>query len=89
MIDEKDHAKRGLDLAYPLRLLVGGAFIIIVALTLIQVFFRSVLDSPLIWSEEVVRLLLVWVFLPSGIKQDREGVYEDGKYSIGTEQEQP
>ncbi len=61
MIDEKDHAKRGLDLAYPLRLLVGGAFIIIVALTLIQVFFRSVLDSPLIWSEEVVRLLLVWV----------------------------
>ncbi len=49
------------DLAAPLRVLVGVAFIAIVALTIIQVFFRAVLDDPLVWSEEVVRLLLVWV----------------------------
>ena len=61
MSKENGHAKRAVDLAYPLRFLVGWAFITIVVLTLVQVFFRSVLDSPLIWSEEVVRLLLVWV----------------------------
>lgn len=52
---------RPVDLALPLRLLVGCAFALIVGLTIAQVVFRFVLDSPLIWSEELVRLLLVWV----------------------------
>ncbi len=50
-----------LDLALPLRILAGCAFALIVALTIAQVFFRFALDSPLIWSEELARLLLVWV----------------------------
>jgi TRAP-type transport system small permease protein len=50
-----------LDLALPLRILVGCAFALIVGLTIAQVFFRFALDSPLIWSEELVRLLLVWL----------------------------
>lgn len=50
-----------LDLAWPLRILVGCAFALIVGLTIAQVFFRFALDSPLIWSEELARLLLVWV----------------------------
>jgi len=49
------------DLARPLRWLVGLAFIAIVALTIAQVFFRFALDRPLIWSEELARLLLVWM----------------------------
>jgi len=54
-------ATRRVDLALPLRILVGCAFALIVGLTIAQVFFRFALDSPLIWSEELVRLLLVWV----------------------------
>jgi TRAP-type C4-dicarboxylate transport system permease small subunit len=50
-----------LDLALPLRVLIGCAFGLIVGLTIAQVFFRFALDSPLIWSEELARLLLVWV----------------------------
>ena len=52
---------RARDLALPLRWLVGGAFATIVILTIAQVFFRFALDSPLVWSEELSRLLLVWV----------------------------
>ena len=61
-------SRRWIDFASPLRLIVGCAFIAIVTLTIAQVFFRSILDSPLIWSEEIVRLLLVWVvFLGGGV----------------------
>ena len=49
------------DLALPIRIVVGLGFGLIVALTIAQVFFRFALDSPLIWSEELARLLLVWV----------------------------
>ncbi len=50
-----------MDLAWPLRILVGVGFALIVSLTIAQVFFRFALDSPLIWSEELARFLLVWV----------------------------
>lgn len=52
---------RDRDWALPLRILVGMAFSAIVILTISQIFFRFVLDSPLIWSEELVRLLVVWM----------------------------
>ncbi len=52
------------DLARPLRLIVGILFAAIVALTIAQVGFRYLLGAPLIWSEELSKLLLVWmVFL--------------------------
>ncbi len=39
-------------------------FLAIVALTAAQVVFRYALDRPLVWSEELSKLLLVWlVFL--------------------------
>lgn len=50
-----------LDLAFPLRIICGCLFGAIVTLTVVQVFCRFVLDSPLIWSEELVRLFLVWL----------------------------
>jgi len=50
-----------LDLALPFRIVCGCLFAAIVTLTVVQVFCRFVLDSPLIWSEELVRLFLVWL----------------------------
>lgn len=45
----------------PLRLVVAAAFLAVVAFTIAQVFFRFALDAPLIWSEELSRLLIVWI----------------------------
>ena len=57
-----DSAKRGpIDLAFPFRVIAGTLFSIIVVLTIVQVFFRFVLDSPLVWSEELSRLSVVWM----------------------------
>ena len=53
--------RRFLDLAFPFRIISGILFATIVSLTILQVFCRFVLDSPLIWSEELVRLILVWL----------------------------
>jgi TRAP-type C4-dicarboxylate transport system permease small subunit len=39
----------------------GCVFIVLTSLTLAQVFFRYGLKSPLIWSEELVRYLCVWL----------------------------
>ena len=58
--------KKPLDLAFPLRIVVGVMFLAIVSLTLAQVFARYVLNSPLLWSEELVRLLLVWLVFLGG-----------------------
>ncbi len=49
------------DWALPLRIIVGSVFATIVVLTIAQIFFRFVLNSPLVWSEELVRLLVVWM----------------------------
>lgn len=43
------------------RNLVGIVFIIIIFLTIAQVFFRFLINRPLIWSEELVRFLLIWM----------------------------
>lgn len=56
-----DERSPGRDWALPLRVIVGVAFSVIVVLTISQIFFRFVLDSPLVWSEELVRLLVVWM----------------------------
>ncbi|MFC3419014.1 TRAP transporter small permease [Salinicoccus hispanicus] len=43
-------------------------FIIIVIASIAQVFFRFVLDSPLVWSDELSRFLLLWmVFLGASV----------------------
>lgn len=56
------------DLAWPLRIITGALFVVIVTLTVAQVAFRYVLSQPLIWSEELAKLLLVWmVFLGAAV----------------------
>lgn len=54
-------ARRAPDLALPFRIVVTLALIVVVVLTLAQIFFRFVLNAPLIWSEELSRLLVVWM----------------------------
>lgn len=49
------------DLAYPFRVIAGTLFCVIVVLTITQVFCRFVLNSPLVWSEELARLSVVWM----------------------------
>ncbi len=36
-------------------------FIILFAVVLMQIFFRYVLNSPLVWSEELSRYIFIWV----------------------------
>jgi len=60
-LEKQKSIKRLIDLAFPFRVISGILFVAIVALTILQVFCRFVLGSPLIWSEEVVRLFLVWL----------------------------
>lgn len=42
------------------QLLLRCLIVVMFSLTLAQVAFRYLLDSPLVWSEELVRYLLVW-----------------------------
>lgn len=49
------------DLAFPFRVIAGALFCLIFVLTITQVYFRFVLNSPLVWSEEVARLSVVWM----------------------------
>ena len=58
---QRDPRRRARDFALPLRILVGVTFATIVSLTIAQVFFRFALDDPLIWSEELVRILVIWM----------------------------
>ena len=49
------------DPAIGLRHLVGLLLVAITVLTILQIAFRFLLDSPLVWSEEVARLSIVWM----------------------------
>lgn len=59
----KNNKKEKRDFACPIRHFVAVVFAIVIFLTCLQVFFRYVLNSPLIWSEELVRFLVVWMCL--------------------------
>ena len=45
----------------PLRWISGLLFLLIVVLTIAQVVWRFALNNPLVWSDEVARLLLIWM----------------------------
>lgn len=50
-----------LDLFRPVRWIVTIMLIVVVATTLLQILMRYAFNAPLIWSEEFVRLLIVWI----------------------------
>ena len=54
------------------RLLAGALLIAVFGVIIFQVFTRYVLDMPLPWSEEVARLLVVWLtFVGAGFVASR------------------
>lgn len=53
--------KKFIDILFPLRIIVGTMFSLIILFTLAQIIFRFVFASPLIWSEELSRFILVWM----------------------------
>ena len=42
------------------KLIVGGAILAIVLITIVSVWYRYVLNAPLSWTEQVSRILFVW-----------------------------
>lgn len=52
------------------RIAVGGLMLVVVLLTLSQVFARYVLNSSIIWAEEANRFLYVWVILLAAVGAD-------------------
>ncbi len=60
--------KKRRDLASPLRFLIAVSLLLIVVITILQVFARFLFDSPLIWSDELARFALIWmVFIGAAI----------------------
>ncbi len=53
--------KPPLDLVLPLRILVSLALIVVVSVTLTQIGLRYLFAAPLPWSEQLARLLTVWI----------------------------
>ena len=53
--------KKPIDFALPLRHFVGILFFFVIAVTCLQVISRYVFNNPLIWSEESVRFMVVWM----------------------------
>jgi TRAP-type transport system small permease protein len=57
----KTSRARVVDWIAPLRWISGLIFLLIVVLTIAQVVCRFALNDPLVWSDEVARLLLIWM----------------------------
>lgn len=56
------------DFAKFFRSFIAIILLVIVSVTILQVFFRFVLDTPLTWSDELGRFLFIWmVFIGAAI----------------------
>ena len=53
--------KKKIDFAAPIRHLVGILFFLVIAVTCAQVICRYVFNNSLVWSEELVRFMVVWM----------------------------
>ena len=53
--------KKRIDFASPIRHFVGILFFCVIAVTCLQVICRYVFNSSLVWSEELVRFMVVWM----------------------------
>lgn len=61
------------------RVVVGSLMLAVTAITLAQVFSRYVLNSSIVWSEELNRLLYVWLIMiaAAGADHMRIGLIAD------------
>lgn len=53
--------KEPIDLFLPVRWIVSAMLVTVVTVTLLQIVMRYAFNAPLIWSEEFVRLVIVWI----------------------------
>lgn len=53
--------KKKIDFAAPVRHFVGIVFFLVIAVTCLQVISRYVFNNSLVWSEELVRFMVVWM----------------------------
>jgi TRAP-type C4-dicarboxylate transport system permease small subunit len=53
--------KKRKDFAKPFRYLISIFLLVIVIVTILQVIFRFIFDSPLVWSDELARFTLIWM----------------------------
>ncbi|TVP83167.1 MAG: TRAP transporter small permease [Alkalicoccus sp.] len=71
------------DAALYLRYACSLMLLTIIVITLAQVFFRFILNSPFVWTDELSRFLLIWlVFLGAGVVS-----YDDKHLSVNLFQE--
>lgn len=55
-------------------ILCVGLLAVLVSVSALQVFFRYIVQEPLIWSEEAARYLLIWIaFAASGLVLNSDG----------------
>lgn len=59
---------------YAIHTLCGILFGFVALLTLYQVFARKALNSPLVWSEEIVRYSIIWIVLLGSAIALRKGM---------------
>lgn len=60
--------KKRVDFALPFMYLIGFFLLVIVFVTILQVVARFVFDSPLVWSDELARFILIWmVFIGAAV----------------------
>jgi TRAP-type C4-dicarboxylate transport system permease small subunit len=52
-----------------------GMFILIFLVVLMQILYRYVLQSPLVWSEELSRIIFIWVSLVGWVLATRHGTH--------------
>lgn len=58
-----------------MKLIVATLLAVMTALILLQVFFRYVLNSPLVWAEELARLNMIWMaFLGAAWPSGADGI---------------
>lgn len=50
-------------------------FFLIFAVVLVQIFYRYILNSPLVWSEELSRFIFIWVSLMGWALATRSGTH--------------
>ncbi len=55
--------KKKIDFASPIRHFVGITFFLVIFVTCLQVICRYVFNNSLVWSEELVRFMVVWMCL--------------------------
>ncbi|MDR1535748.1 MAG: TRAP transporter small permease [Planctomycetota bacterium] len=65
--------KRAVD--WLVNVFMAGVFTLVFLVVLVQIFYRYVLNSPLVWSEELSRFIFIWICLVGWAQAVRSGTH--------------